>query len=290
MSWIEGKTALVTGANVGIGLETARGLAREGATVVMTARDPVRGQAAVDDVERSTGRNDVELLHLDLASLRSVKDAVDEFRGRHDRLHVLVNNAGLILSERRETEDGFEATFGINHLGHYVLTRLLEDLLRDSAPARIINLSSDAHRQSKGLDFDDLMRAKNGYSGLAAYSDSKLANVLFTRELARRLEGSDVVVHAVHPGVVRTGFAQDGDVHGLASGILKLLRPFFLSPEKGAKTSLHVALSEDAAQTTGEYWARSSRQTPNSPATDDEAARKLWEVSADLAEPWIRAQ
>jgi NAD(P)-dependent dehydrogenase (short-subunit alcohol dehydrogenase family) len=279
VSWIREKVALVTGANVGIGLETARGLARAGAAVIMTARDPDRGRAAVEDVKASTGRDDVELLHLDLASFDSVRRAAEEVKSRHDRLHLLVNNAGLVLSERRETEDGLEATMGINHFGPFLFTRLLQDLLRASAPARIVNVSSDAHRRSPGLDFDDLMRERRKYSGMAAYCDSKLANILFTRELARRLDGSGVVAHALHPGVVRTGFAQDGDVKGVLDVLVKVFRPLFLSPADGAKTSLHVATSDDAGATSGEYWSKERRTTPEAPARDDAAAGTLWEVS-----------
>ncbi|MEM6995385.1 MAG: SDR family oxidoreductase [Myxococcota bacterium] len=281
---LKDKVCLVTGANAGIGRETARGLAQEGATVVMAARNRSKGEEAVADVKETSGNDKVELLELDLASLASVRAAAKTFLERHDRLDLLINNAGLILGDRRTTADGFESTFGINHLGHFEFTRLLLDRIKESAPARIINLASDAHRTSKGLDFDDLMVERRPYKGMYVYGDSKLANILFTRELSRRLEGSDVVTHAVHPGVVRTGFARDGDVKGALGFLVKLAGPFLLTPTDGAATSLYVALSDDAGKTTGEYWARKTRKTPRKPAQDDAAAKRLWEVSEQLIE------
>jgi NAD(P)-dependent dehydrogenase (short-subunit alcohol dehydrogenase family) len=279
---MRGKVCLVTGANTGIGLETARGLAAHGATVVMAARSRDKGDGAVADVKATTGSENVELLLLDLASLASVRAAAREFLARHDRLDILVNNAGLVLGDRRTTEDGFEATLGVNHLGHFELTRLLLDVLERSAPARVVNLASDAHRMSNGLDFDDLMYERRPYSGMRAYADSKLANILFTRELARRLEGTGVVVHAVHPGVVRSRFARDGDVKGLFGLLVKLGAPFMITPRKGAETSLHVALSDDAATTSGEYWARKQRRRPKAPARNGDDARRLWLESERL--------
>lgn len=278
------KVCLVTGANAGIGRETARALAKRGATVVMAARNLDKGREAVQDVKTSTGSDKVELLPLDLASLASVREAAAKFLATHDRLDLLINNAGLVLGDRRTTEDGFEATFGINHLGHFELTRLLRQTLVDSAPSRIVNVASDAHRMSPGLDFDDLMVERKPYKGMAVYGDSKLANILFTRELARQLEGTGVVTHAVHPGVVRTGFARDGDVKGIMGFLVKLAGPFLLTPADGAKTSLHVALSEDAASSSGEYWARERRRAPKTPAQDDAAARRLWEISEKLVD------
>lgn len=284
---MKGKVCVVTGANAGIGLETARELARRGATVLMGARDQARGAAAVADVRASTGGS-VELLMVDLASLASVRRAAARVLDEHERLDLLINNAGLVLGERRVTEDGFEATFAINHLGHFELTRCLLDRLKASAPARIINVASDAHRGSRGLHFDDLACERRRYRAMKVYADSKLANILFTRELAARLEGTGVVAHAVHPGVVRSGFARDGDLHGLAGWVFRALGPFLLSPEEGAATTLHVALSEDAARSSGEYWARCTRRQPQPPALDDAAARRLWEVSEDLIESATR--
>lgn len=276
------KTALVTGANAGIGLETARGLAEAGYRVLMTSRDPDRGKAALEDVRRTTGSDRLELLTLDLASLDSVREAAAEARERTDELDLLVNNAGLVLGERRTTKEGFEATLGVNHLGHFLFTHLLLDRLRAAPAARIVNLASDAHRQSKGLDFDDLMWERRPYSGMNAYCDSKLANILFTRRLAKELEGSGVVTHAVHPGVVNTRFAKDGDVGGFIGTVIKLAGPFLLTPKKGARTSLHVALSDDASEGSGRYWAKSRPSKPTRYGRDDEAADRLWDLSVDL--------
>ena len=279
---MSGKISLVTGANSGIGLQTALGLAQRGDTVYLCARSPEKGEAAVAEVREKCGHDRVHLLVLDLASLDSVRAAAAAFLQQQDRLDVLVNNAGLILSERQTTVDGFEATFGINHLGHFLLTHLLLDALKAASPSRIVNLSSTGHSMSRGLDFDDLMVERRSYVGMNVYCDSKLANLIFSAELARRLEGTGVISHSVHPGVVRTGFAQDGDVKGWFYWGTKLISPFMSTPAGGAKTSLHVATSEDAGRTTGEYWARSRRKKPSKPGRDEEAAARLWQVSEQL--------
>lgn len=276
------QVAVVTGANTGVGLETARALAERGMRVVMCSRDATRGQTALDDVRASTGRDALELVSLDLASLESVRAAAKAITERHPRLHLLVNNAGLVLSDRHTTKDGFETTFGVNHLGHFLFTRLLLPALEAGAPSRIVNVSSDAHRMSFGLDFDDLMRERRRYIGLPVYADSKLANILFTRELARRLEGKGVVAHAVHPGVVGSRFGWDGDTRGWFAFGVKLVKPMLLTPAKGARTTLHAATSEEAGQKSGLYWARSRPVKPSRAARDDAAAVKLWTVSEEL--------
>ncbi len=274
--------SLVTGGNSGIGLETAVGLAERGDTVYLCARNPDKGEAAVADARQRSGSERIHLLSLDLASLASVRAAAAAFLAKEDRLDLLVNNAGLILTARETTEDGFEATFGINHLGPFLLTNLLLPALKAAAPSRIVNLSSTGHTMSRGLDFDDLMVERRRYEGMLVYCDSKLANVLFTTELARRLEGTGVVAHAVHPGLVRTGFAMDGDAKGWFYWGAKAISPFMLSPKGGAKTSLHVATSEDAGRSSGEYWARRKRKKPSKQARDAEAAARLWAVSEEL--------
>ena len=273
------RVAVVTGANVGIGLETARGLARQGYRVLMAARSAQKGEAAVAAVKASVPGAAAELLLLDLASLASVRAAAAAVAERAPHIDVLVNNAGLILSDREVTEDGFEATFAINHLGHFLFTTML--MARLAPGARVVNLSSEAHRMSKGLDFEDLMRERRSYQGMAAYADSKLANIQFTRALARRLDGR-AVVHAVHPGVVRTGFAADGDVKGAFAVLLKMAGPFMLTPAKGARTSLHVATSDEAGAVNAKYWAKSKIKRPARPAEDDAAAERLWAVSEGL--------
>jgi NAD(P)-dependent dehydrogenase (short-subunit alcohol dehydrogenase family) len=277
-----GKTALITGGNSGIGRETAAALAGMGARVVITSRDPVKGNDAVAYIRDKSDGASVDLLALDLASFASIRRASSAFLERYDRLHVLVNNAGLILSQRTETEEGFETTFGVNHLGHFLLTRLLLDRIKASAPARIVNVSSTAHRFArKGLNFDDL-QSKLRYGGMQTYGRSKLANIYFTRELARRLEGTGVTVNAVHPGSVATGFAQDGDVKGVFSALFKIARPFLRSPEKGARTVIYVASAPEVEGVTGKYFKDSREGGVTAIARDDEPARRLWVASEEL--------
>jgi NAD(P)-dependent dehydrogenase (short-subunit alcohol dehydrogenase family) len=247
--------------------------------VVITSRNALNGQQAIDDIRATTGNDRVELISLDLASLASVKKAAETFRNRHRRLDVLVNNAGLILSERTETQDGFEATLGVNHLGHFLLTTLLRDELEAAAPARIVNVSSELHRQAKGMRFEDL-HAKNDYSAMDAYARSKLANVLFTVELAKRLPGDRVMAHALHPGVVRTKFGRDGDLRGIMGFAFRLAGPFLTTPKKGARTSVHVASSPDVSGT-GLYFKDCKLCEPSAAAKDREAAKRLWQVSEE---------
>ena len=282
------RICLVTGANSGIGLETARGLAAQGATVLMTARSRVKGEQAVADVQQTTGNPRVELLSLDLADLASVRAAASAVTARFDQLHVLINNAGLMLSDRRLTTDGFEMTFGVNHLGHFALTLLLLPLIKASAPARIVNVSSIAHQAvRKGLKLEDLMYEQRPYSMMGAYGASKLANVHFTRALARRLAGSGVTVNAVHPGTVGSRIASDGDVDGLFTMLYQFARPFMMSTKKGARTSLHVATSEEGGRISGAYFERSRQARISQAARDDEAAQRLWEISEKLTDIYI---
>lgn len=279
---VRGKVVLITGGNTGIGKQTAIALARMGASVTITSRNPDKGAAALADIRRAAGSDAVECMRLDLASLASVRSFAAEFLATHPRLDVLVNNAGLTLSQRSETEDGFESTFGINHLGHFALTGLLLERLKHSAPARIVVLSSDAHRGAlRGLDFDDL-QARRGYSAMGSYCKSKLANLLFTLELAERLQGSGVTVNAVHPGVVATEFAGADDVPGLFGYLVKVSHLFSISPEKGARTSVHVASSPAIEGVTGKYFVRSKQVRPSRAALDKQAALRLWEVSEQL--------
>lgn len=276
-----GKVVLVTGANSGIGKETARRLARCGARVVMTARDPLRGETALEEVRRDVGNGNVDLLMLDLASLAAVRDAAAEFLARYERLDVVVNNAGLILGERRETVDGYEMTFAVNHLGPFLLTNLLLDRLRASAPARIVNVTSAAHRSVRGLDFDDLMSTRR-YRPMEVYARSKLANILFTAELARRLTGTGVTANAVHPGSVATGFGRDGDTSGLLGLGFRLAAPFMRSPERGARGPVYLASAPELEGVTGRYFAGTRQRKPSRAARDPVAAARLWELSERL--------
>jgi NAD(P)-dependent dehydrogenase (short-subunit alcohol dehydrogenase family) len=278
---LTGQVIAITGANAGIGKETAVGLARMRATVVMTARDPERGSAALAEVRERTGSDRVELLALDLADLASVRACATELLVRYDRLDVLVDNAGLVMSKRTETANGFETTFGVNHLGHFELTNLLLERLRASAPSRVIVLASDAHKFAfGGLKFDDLQTHRH-YRGFLAYSRSKLANVLFTRELARRMNGTGVTVNAVHPGYVDSRFGKDGDTR-LDSLMGIGAKLFAISPEEGARTSIYLASSPDVEGATGTYWYKCTPAKMSKAARDDAAARRLWDESEAL--------
>jgi len=280
---LKDKTVVVTGGNNGIGLETAVGLAGLGAHVVITARNQAKGEAALADIKKRSGSDDIELMLADFASLESIRGFAEKFKANHDRLDVLVNNAGGINTSRSETLDGFETTFGVNHLGYFLVTNLLLDLIKASAPARVVSVSSGAHLRAKGMNFDDL-NAEQGYSGMGVYGKSKLANVLFTYELARRLEGSGVTANCLHPGVVRSGFGQNNG--GLIAIVFKaaytLMTPFTKSNAQGAATSIHLATSPDVEGVTGKYFA-DSKETPSSAAShDEEAARRLWKLSEKM--------
>jgi len=282
MADMQGKTVVVTGGNSGIGKETARALAGSGARVVITARDKARGESAVADLRAGGGRGQVDLVVFDLGDLASVRSGAEHVLGSCDRIDVLVNNAGVVLSERRETVDGYEATFAVNHLGPFLLTTLLMARIEQSAPARIVNVASTAHKGARhGLDFDDLQATKH-YRGMQVYSHSKLANIYFTTELARRLQGAGVTANCLHPGTVRTGYGRDGDSTGLLALGLKISQPFFLSPEKGARTSIYLASSPEVAGVSGQYFVKCKPKRPSKAARDDDAARRLWTVSEQL--------
>jgi NAD(P)-dependent dehydrogenase (short-subunit alcohol dehydrogenase family) len=278
-----GKLILITGGNTGIGKEAAVGLASAGARVVITSRNEQRGRAARQEIAERSGNDSVEVMPLDLASFRSIRSFAADVLGRFDHVDVLVNNAGLIHRRRAETEDGFETTFGVNHLGHFLLTDLLLDRLRASAPSRIVVVSSDAHKGARqGLDFDDL-QSEHRYRWARVYSKSKLANIYFARELSRRLESTGVTANALHPGFVRSEFGRGGDlgtVYGF--GIHYIAGPFAISPEKGARTSIYLASSPDVEGATGGYYYRCQARAPSQQAQDDDAARRLWDASDKL--------
>jgi NAD(P)-dependent dehydrogenase (short-subunit alcohol dehydrogenase family) len=280
---MSGRVILITGGNTGIGKEAAVGLASLGARVVITSRNEERGRAAREEIAERSGRDTVDVMPLDLASFRSIRSFAADVLGRFDRLDVLVNNAGLILRRRAETEEGFEETFGVNHLGHFLLTDLLLDRLRASAPARVVVVSSDAHKGARrGLDFDDLQATRH-YRWGKAYGNSKLANIYFARELARRLDGSGVTANSLHPGFVRSEFGRGGDLGGLYGwGIKYLAGPFAISPEKGARTTIYLASSPEVDGVSGGYFYQCRPTQPTAVAQDDAAARRLWDVSETL--------
>jgi NAD(P)-dependent dehydrogenase (short-subunit alcohol dehydrogenase family) len=281
-----GKTVLITGGNAGLGLETAVALAAAGAQVTITSRNPQRGEDARKEIVDRAGvdADRVEVLALDLASTASIREFAAAFLAGHPKLDVLVNNAGLILSQRTETEDGFETTFGVNHLGHVLLTELLLDRLKESAPSRIVVVASEAHKFAlDGLKFDDLQCERHFFS-YRVYGRSKLANIYFTRALAKRLEGTGVTVNAVHPGSVATRFARDGDTSFVTAATTFVARPFSRTPEEGARTQVHVASAPELADVSGAYFSNSKRADKrlSRVARSDEAAEQLWTVSREL--------
>lgn len=274
-----GKTVLVTGATSGIGKATALELARMGATVVLVARNRAKGQAVVEEIQKASGNSKLELLVGDLSSMEQVRLVAQEFKAKHNRLEVLVNNAGGVFDTRQTTTDGHEYTFAFNHLAYFLLTNLLLETLKASAPSRIVNVSSGAQASGK-LDFDDLM-GQQRYSSFSAYSASKLANVMFTYTLARQLSGTGVTVNALHPGFVGTNFGSNAK-SPLWRGIAALAKAFAMSPEKGAQTTLYLASSAEVESISGKYFDR-KKAVASSPASYDEAAQeRLWAVSAKL--------
>jgi NAD(P)-dependent dehydrogenase (short-subunit alcohol dehydrogenase family) len=286
-----GRVAFVTGANTGIGRETALALARAGATVLVGARDAQKGEAAVASIREASRNDDVHLVRLDLASFASIRAAASRIVSEWSRLDLLINNAGLVLSERTTTTEGFETLFGVNHLGHFLLTTLLLDRLRASAPARIVNVSSLGHIAApRGLDFDDLQWERRRFSSMQVYGHSKLANILFTRELARRLRDDGVSAFAVHPGFVSSEFGSAEDLRGWSRFAMQLSGAVMQSAERGAGATLHAATAPGLEAHSGSYLARgvtgnfgAPRVTPCSPAARDAAAAaRLWQASEDL--------
>ena len=275
---MKGKVCLVTGATAGIGYVAARELARAGARVLLAGRSTRTADDAARRIREEIPRADVDPIAADLSSQAEVRRLADVVRKKTDRLDVLVNNAGGIFLDRAETVDGIETTFAVNHLAPFLLTNLLLPLLKAAPSARIVNVASGAHR-GVSLNFDDL-EGRGRYSGWRAYQRSKLANILFTRELARRLEGESITVNALHPGYVNTQIFRDATWKGLAMRFFA--RAFAISPEEGASTTLYLATSPEVAGETGGYYIRCKRVGSSRPSLDDEAARRLWDVSATM--------
>jgi NAD(P)-dependent dehydrogenase (short-subunit alcohol dehydrogenase family) len=278
MPTMHGKTCLITGATSGIGLVAARELAGHGSRVVLVGRNPARCETVAAQIRAATGGHDVETLLADLSSQEQIRDLARRFRERHDRLDVLVNNAGGMWLKRALTVDGIEMTFAVNHLAYFLLTDLVLDTLRATPSARIVNVASAAHRKAR-LDLADPMGERD-YSGWRQYCRSKLMNVLFTYELARRLAGTGVTVNALHPGWVSTGFAGNNGWKGwLWQFAARLLA---ISPERGAQTVVYLASSPEVTGVTGRYLV-AERAVPSSPESYDEAAAaRLWELSEHL--------
>lgn len=275
---LSGKVALVTGANVGICKETAVALARAGARTLIACRDATKGAAAVDEIKRRSGNEQVELVSADFASFARTRAFGDEVRARVDRLHVLVNNAGLMLTSRALTEDGHETMFQTNHLGYFVTTHLLLPLLRAAGSARVVNVASAAHRGQR-LELDDL-DSERSFSPLGTYGRSKLCNVYFTYELAERLRGEPVTVNCLHPGVVGTDFGQKE--RGIFRALVRLAHPFMMTPEAGAATQIHLATSPEVEGVTGQYFDKKRAVKSSRASYDVEVRRALWRESERL--------
>jgi NAD(P)-dependent dehydrogenase (short-subunit alcohol dehydrogenase family) len=272
-----GRTVLVTGGTGGIGGATAAGLAALGARVGVVGRDRGRAAAAAERIRRTGG--EVDVFTADLSAQREVRALAEQVLAAYPRLDVLVNNVGGYWAHRHTTEDGLERTFAVNHLAPFLLTNLLLDRLRESAPARVVTVSSGAQAMGR-IDFDDL-QGERAYRGQRAYNQSELANVMFTYELARRLEGSGVTATVLHPGVVRTAFGRE-DSTGWMRLMLPVVRPFMRSPEEGARTSIHLASSPEVEGVTGQYFANERPRSSAKASYDRDAAGRLWDLSAEL--------
>lgn len=273
---MKGKIVLVTGASSGLGKATTLGLARLGATVVMVCRDRTRGEATRDKIKEDSGNKNIDLLIADLSSQQSIRQVAEEFIKRYNKLHVLINNVAVHLFERSVTEDGLETVFAVNYLGPFLLTNLLLDVLKASAPARIVNVASSLQGH---IDFDDLQSEKR-YSGMAVYPKSKMANVLFTYELARRLKETGVTVNCLHPGVLRTNLGRH--FRGFFKFMLWVMWPFMLSPEKGAETVIYLASSPEVENISGKYFVKKKATLSSKESYDESIAKRLWQVSETL--------
>ncbi len=273
------RIALITGATQGIGRVAALQIAPSFGTVVLVARDAKRGEETRAAVQAASPASKVELLLGDLSSLADVRRVAAEFRAAHERLHLLVNNAGAIFTARETTVDGFERTFALNHLAYFLLTHELSELLTQSAPARVVSVSSGAHNFARdGMRWDDLQFTR--YSSMGAYGQSKLANILFTTELARRLDGSGVTANCLHPGSVSTGFGRnDARLMNLA---IRAAQLFMLTPEQGADTIVYLATSPEVEGVTGKYFYKRREKRTSKHAQDVEAAARLWKISEGL--------
>lgn len=276
------KNVFITGTTHGIGKATAMALAQQGFHLYLMVRNAEKGEGVKQDIITKTGNTHIELLIGDLNSLTEVRRVAEEFLAKHIPLHVLINNAGVVNTQRELTQDGFEGMFGVNHLAHFLLTHLLLQNLKDSAPSRIINLASDAHRFVKALNFDDLQTEHTPFKAMKVYGASKLCNIYFTRILAKQLVDTQVTVNAIHPGWVGTALgANNGWLGKIATTLQK---PFAQSPEKGAETSIYLATNDEVKDVSGKYFYRCKDYRPSKAACDDEAAQKLWEVSKGLCQ------
>ncbi len=276
------KLAIITGANSGIGKETALGLAKSDFKVILACRNLDKGEQAKEYIVKNSNNNNIVVEQLDLADLANVKDFAKRINSSIKTIDVLINNAGGIFNTLGYTKDGIEQTFGINHLGHFYLTRLLLETILASAPSRIINISSFGHFSANGIQLNDINYEKTGYRGFKAYSQSKLANIYFTKYLASKLNPNQTTVNALHPGAVRSGFGMDGDLKGLYGEFNKLIRVFEIPSSSGAKTPIYLATSDKVDKVTGQYFSRKRKGLLSPKANSEKDAKELWEFSEKL--------
>ena len=273
---MQGKNCLITGANSGIGKATAIGLAKEWATIIMVCRDKERGEKAKKEIIELTNNKNVELFLCDLSSQEDIRKFVSEFKGKYQTLHVLINNAGVMISKRIISDEGLEMNFAVNHLAPFLLTNLLLDMLKKSAPSRIINVSSGLHKRGK-IDFEDLQNENKKTALFKMYGDSKLALMLWSYELSRRLEGTNVTINTVHPGVVNTNLGRHQSKFSQGFGKL-----FFKKPEKGAETSIYLASSPEVEGITGKYFVKKEPRKSSKESYNEEYAKRIWDISAKM--------
>jgi NAD(P)-dependent dehydrogenase (short-subunit alcohol dehydrogenase family) len=279
---MKNKICVVTGATAGIGKATARALAEQGAQVVVVGRNADKCKATIAEIKVQTGNTNVDFALADLSSQRDVRRLADELRSRYSRIDILVNNAGAFFDKRRESADGIEMTFALNHLNYFLLTNLLLDALKAAPAARVVNVSSAAHWMGwRGIDFDDI-EGKKRYNGWVAYGQSKLANVMFTYELARRLQGTSVTVNVLHPGTVRTNFGRTDGNRSLPTPLRKMIDLFLIGIEEGAKTSIYLASSPDVERVTGQYFVNCKPASTSSVSKDKAAGERLWMLSEEM--------
>ncbi|WP_286872539.1 SDR family oxidoreductase [Spongiibacter sp.] len=277
---MQGKVCLITGATNGIGRATAKALVEQGAELFIVCRNRDKGEALLAELRALRADAALTLLIADLGKMADIRRAAQEFLDTGKPLHLLLNNAGVVNTERKLSADGIEETFAVNHLAYFLMTELLRQRLIDSAPSRIVSVASEAHAFAKGVQFDDPEFANHPYKTFKVYGHSKLCNILWTRELAKQLAGTGVTVNCVHPGAVSTGLGQqDGGL--MARTVSLILKPFFRSPDKGASTSIYVATSPSLEGVTGEYFADCKPKRIKPWGKDDAAAEKLWQLSED---------
>ncbi len=278
---MKGKTVVITGGNAGIGKATALALAKKGAEIVITSRSEIKAKEAVAEIKKSSGNDKVDYVSIDLSSQKSVREAAEELKAQYPKIDVLINNAGCYVSDLQLNVEGLEMQFATNHLGHFLLTNLILENVKAAGKARIINLASIAHKSTRELNLDDINYEKEEYGGWKSYSRSKYCNILFTNELAKRLKKDGITVNSVHPGGVRTEIAEKN-----ANWFTKLgwivMKPFMVTVEEGAKTSIHLASSPEVEGETGGYWVKSKKFFSNRPSQEEANWKALWKKSEEL--------